>query len=79
MKLTHLIEQIILEEKKNQRASFLSGGQQQMLSIARALILKPEIILLDEPSLGLDPNMMFEIFSPRKLTQVISTGVHSNK
>lgn len=52
----------LLEKKKKQKATFLSGGQQQMLSIGRALMLQPDILLLDEPSLGLDPGMMAEIF-----------------
>jgi branched-chain amino acid transport system ATP-binding protein len=52
-----------LKEKRKQKATFLSGGQQQLLSMARALILKPKIMLLDEPSLGLDPGKMEEMFS----------------
>ena len=52
----------ILETKKNEIASNLSGGQQQLLAIARALIQNPQFLLLDEPSLGLDPKTMKEIF-----------------
>lgn len=45
----------ILEERKKQKAGTLSGGEQKMLALSMALIIKPEIILLDEPSLGLSP------------------------
>ncbi len=63
----------ILKEKRHQRATFLSGGQQQMLSIGRALMLKPELILMDEPSLGLAPKTMLEIFE--KIKDINKKGV----
>ena len=52
----------ILKERAEQDAGLLSGGQQQMLSISRALMANPELILLDEPSLGLSPKLTKEIF-----------------
>ena len=52
----------ILKERKNQLAGSMSGGQQQMLVIARALMMKPELLLLDEPSLGLAPIIVSSIF-----------------
>ena len=51
-----------LEERKNQMAGTLSGGEQQMLAMGRALMSKPQIILMDEPSMGLSPIMVNEIF-----------------
>lgn len=51
-----------LEERKKQIAGTLSGGEQQMLAMGRALMSKPEIILMDEPSMGLSPLLVSEIF-----------------
>ena len=52
-----------LEERKNQVAGTLSGGEQQMLAMGRALMSHPKIILMDEPSMGLSPILVEEIFS----------------
>ena len=51
-----------LAERKNQSAGTLSGGEQQMLAMGRALMSKPSIILMDEPSMGLSPILVNEIF-----------------
>lgn len=53
----------ILAERRTQEAGTLSGGQQQMLAIGRGLMLRPQIMLLDEPSLGLSPLLVQEIFA----------------
>ena len=52
----------ILKERANQRAGTLSGGEQQMLAIGRGLMARPRLLLLDEPSMGLAPRVMAEIF-----------------
>jgi branched-chain amino acid transport system ATP-binding protein len=64
-----------LEERKNQMAGTLSGGEQQMLAMGRALMSKPKIILMDEPSMGLSPIFVEEIFKIIKEISVSGTTV----
>jgi branched-chain amino acid transport system ATP-binding protein len=52
----------ILAERRDQKAGSLSGGQQQMVTIARALMTRPKLIMMDEPSQGLAPKLVFELF-----------------
>ncbi|MCL6645767.1 MAG: ATP-binding cassette domain-containing protein, partial [Dehalococcoidia bacterium] len=52
----------VLGQRRNQRAGSMSGGEQQMLAIGRALMARPKLLLLDEPSLGLAPLIVQEIF-----------------
>ncbi len=62
-----------LEERKRQRAGSLSGGEQQMLAMGKALMLNPKVLLLDEPSAGLAPRMVGEIM--QKILEIKESGV----
>jgi len=63
----------ILKERKNQLAGTLSGGEQQMLAIGRALMSNPKVLMLDEPSLGLSPIVKSNIF--KSIKEINSEGV----
>ena len=64
-----------LKERQNQMAGTLSGGEQQMLAMGRALMSKPKIILMDEPSMGLSPIFVNEIFDIIKAVSASGTTV----
>jgi branched-chain amino acid transport system ATP-binding protein len=63
----------ILADRRHQQAGYLSGGEQQMLAIARALIARPKLLLLDEPSLGLAPKLQHEV--ARLIREINASGV----
>lgn len=66
----------ILAERKNQQGGTLSGGEQQMLAISRAIMSKPKLLLLDEPSLGLAPIIIKQIFNIiKKINQEFNTTI----
>ncbi|MFB6283701.1 MAG: ABC transporter ATP-binding protein [Halobacteria archaeon] len=74
----HLLDRVyemfpVLSDRSRQRAGSLSGGQQQMLAMARALMVDPDLLMVDEPSAGLAPDLVDDVFE--KIVQVNRSGV----
>jgi branched-chain amino acid transport system ATP-binding protein len=65
----------VLEGKRRQLAGMISGGQQQMVAIGRALMSRPRLLLLDEPSMGLAPKMVAEVFKTIQLLKAIGVTI----
>tara|TARA_B100001121_G_C18644295_1_gene600860 strand:+ start:349 stop:1029 length:681 start_codon:yes stop_codon:yes gene_type:complete len=63
----------VLKEKKNQPAGELSGGQRQQVAVGRALMTNPKVLMLDEPTAGVSPIVMDELFS--RIIEIASTGI----
>ena len=76
LKISELCEMFpILVERKNSLAGNLSGGEQKVVETARALMIKPDLVLLDEPTLGLEPRMAQFIFSTIRQLRIIGVTV----